>query len=393
MTSLIKVLLEINVLIIILYTGYFLIKSQLSFRLRKRLIIMVPLLAILSILVQHNIILNTDYAINTAIQLDVISLSSGGVKATSAFYDMEFWYYTGVIVFALWLLIKLFKVIRFFKPAFKSGEDVKVLSTSNKDSFSFFNFIHLSANLDDIEKQVVLDHELIHVNKKHTLDIVLMEIYHSLFWFNPLFLFIKKELVYVHEYEVDQEMYGKYENDYVKHLLVQSLGANSAQLLLTSQFYNGLSLTKRTKTMKTKLKTRNSLWIVLPLIASAFAFVSWIGVEDISRSGGDQPEKVISELDEQPTFKGGQEAMIKYLVEHIKYPEAAKKEGVEGKVFVRFTVEKTGQVADAEIVKGVREDIDYEALRVIDGMPLWNPGKKDGKPVNSKMVIPINFKL
>lgn len=94
-----------------------------------------------------------------------------------------------------------------------------------------------------------------------------------------------------------------------------------------------------------------------------------------------------------PSFKGGQEALMDYLVSEIKYPENCKKEGVEGRVLVSFTIDENGTVSDAEIAESVHPDLDKEALRVINAMPNWKAGTVNGKPEKMKLKLPIVYKM
>lgn len=94
-----------------------------------------------------------------------------------------------------------------------------------------------------------------------------------------------------------------------------------------------------------------------------------------------------------PQFPGGQDALVKFLQTHIKYPREAIKKNFEGKVYVGFVVEKNGKLNQVEIRKGVNELLDQEAIRVVSSMPDWQPGFQKGKPVRVQFVLPISFKL
>ncbi len=104
-------------------------------------------------------------------------------------------------------------------------------------------------------------------------------------------------------------------------------------------------------------------------------------------------EQVYTEVDQMPEYPGGIEKLMAFFTENISYPEEAKKEGIQGKVFVSFTVDKKGEVVDAEIARGVHSALDAEALRVVELMSEWTPGKKDGQAVNVRYTMPVNFKL
>lgn len=96
------------------------------------------------------------------------------------------------------------------------------------------------------------------------------------------------------------------------------------------------------------------------------------------------------ELEKQPE---GQEAFYKYISKSLKYPNAAKRENVEGRVYVQFIVNTDGSLTDVQVTKGIGFGCDEEAIRVIENAPKWTPGKQRGKPVRVRMSLPIIFKL
>ena len=107
-----------------------------------------------------------------------------------------------------------------------------------------------------------------------------------------------------------------------------------------------------------------------------------------------QDEKdVFSVVEEMPEFPGGSKALSSFLAQHIIYPIEARKEKIQGKVFVNFVVGSYGQVSNAIIAKGVHPSLDAEALRVVGLLPAWKPGKQRGQAVDVSYTIPIQFKL
>ena len=104
-------------------------------------------------------------------------------------------------------------------------------------------------------------------------------------------------------------------------------------------------------------------------------------------------EEVFMVVEEMPEFPSGMGELMKFLQQNMKYPEKAQKEGVQGRVIVQFIVEKTGKIANPTILKSVSPELDAEAIRVINAMPLWQPGKQKGEAVNVKFTIPIIFRL
>ena len=104
-------------------------------------------------------------------------------------------------------------------------------------------------------------------------------------------------------------------------------------------------------------------------------------------------DTVYQTVDEMPRYQGGDPHMMKYVAENIVYPQKAKENGIEGRVFVGFIIEKDGSVSNVKVLRGIGGGCDEEAVRVISAMPKWKPGKQGGKPVRVSYMMPINFKL
>lgn len=107
----------------------------------------------------------------------------------------------------------------------------------------------------------------------------------------------------------------------------------------------------------------------------------------------DTTKEVFTIVEEMPVYTGGNEAMTEYLKSNIVYPEQAIKDGIQGKVFVTFVVDKAGAVTEVRVLRGVSEELNAEAVRVVSGMPKWIPGKQRGEFVNVQYNLPINFML
>ena len=104
-------------------------------------------------------------------------------------------------------------------------------------------------------------------------------------------------------------------------------------------------------------------------------------------------DTVYQMVEQMPQYTGGEEAMMKYVAENIKYPQAAKDKNISGRVFVSFVIEKDGSVSNVKVVRGIGGGCDEEAARVIKEMPKWKPGMQKGKPVRVNYMMPIFFKL
>ena len=104
-------------------------------------------------------------------------------------------------------------------------------------------------------------------------------------------------------------------------------------------------------------------------------------------------DEIFTIVEQMPEFRGGQAALMQYLVKHIKYPSRAKANGISGRVYVSFVIDKGGNVINAKILRGIGGGCDQESLRVVNNMPKWIPGKQRGKNVTVQYTLPIKFKL
>jgi TonB family protein len=104
-------------------------------------------------------------------------------------------------------------------------------------------------------------------------------------------------------------------------------------------------------------------------------------------------EKVFDVVENMPSFPGGTVKMMEYLSTNVRYPEAAHEAGTQGRVVVNFIVEPDGTISNANVVRSVSEELDAEAIRVVENMPKWKPGMQNGKEVRVKYNIPVSFRL
>ena len=136
------------------------------------------------------------------------------------------------------------------------------------------------------------------------------------------------------------------------------------------------------------MKTRKnvSLKVALMMLVLLFSFMT-------STAQTKKNDIVFDVVEVMPQFPGGQIAMLKYIMENMKYPEQAMKEGIQGRVAVRFIVEKDGSISDVKPILSVHPLLNKEAVRVVKSMPKWTPGKQNGKPVRVRFNLPVMFKL
>ena len=109
----------------------------------------------------------------------------------------------------------------------------------------------------------------------------------------------------------------------------------------------------------------------------------------------ENPENIVYiVVESMPEFPGGQQAMMRYIGENIKYPVTAQEKGIQGRVICQFVVEKDGSITNIHAVRSSGDILlDQEAIRVLSTMPRWNPGKQSGNSVRVKYTVPVNFRL
>ena len=107
----------------------------------------------------------------------------------------------------------------------------------------------------------------------------------------------------------------------------------------------------------------------------------------------EQTDNVFVVVEQDPEFPGGMEALYRYLTENLQYPKLALENGISGKVYVTFVVEKDGSVSNPKILRDIGGGCGAEAIRVVKAMPKWIPGKQRGKPVRVQFNLPVNFQF
>ena len=360
-------------------------------------------------------------------------------------------YIIGVAFFAFrwaWSLFSLVRLMRGGRVVSRDGGVRIIVVEGDTPPFSWMNNIVISEADYAGRPEYILAHERAHVAGRHSADIMLCDALIVAQWFNPAAWLLKAELQDLHEYEADRAVLasGVDARSYQLMLIRKAVGD---KLFSMANNLNQCSLNKRI-TMMQKMKSnpwrRGRSLLAVPVAAFAVAAFATPKAESLSaeienesnalvssvvpaaetqvaepstvaaavavrkaeaaQSDAEaQPAEAVAEAgvpgpddkvydiaEQQPEFPGGQVAMAKWLGETIRYPAEAAKKGVEGRVVVRFVIGSDGTVGDAKVVHGVDPLLDQEALRVINAMPKWIPGKQGGKAVAVRYMVPITFR-
>ena len=350
-------------------------------------------------------------------------------------------YWAGVAVLSLRLVWQLFSIIRLAVISRKQEvEGITVhLLRGEGSPFSFFSWVFMyPSTLDGKQLHEVMVHECTHVSGLHSLDTLFSELFSIACWFNPFAWLMKQEVRMNLEYLADESVLsdGNARKSYQYHLLGLAYRQPKDSTKIANNF-NLLPLKKRIKMMNKRRTSEigKAKYLLFAPLAGALLMVS--NIESVAREiSGQVPEVAeVQQKAEQalnadvavanpmakaeakasdataqadttkkkkswdcipetmPQFPGGQGVMMKYLAANIKYPASAVKAKKQGRVIVTFIVQKDGSVTHAKIAKSVDPELDAEALRIVKAMPKWTPGTQNGKPVNVKYTLPVNFSL
>ncbi len=332
-------------------------------------------------IVGYTSMLNTLTTINA-------SSEANAINYFERFSPITIIYLLGVLIMILFALFKLIQLaILIAKSKITDEQEYKLVThTSIQTPASFFNLIFMPLDLNANARELILCHEKLHAREWHSLDVLILELVKVLCWFNPFIYLIQRELRFVHECIADREA-GQSEKVMYQELLVQfhlSASINN----LTNHFNNSSNL-KRRIIMFNATFTTNANFKKLVLVLPFFIL---IGILQSTAQSSTEP-KVFQYTERMPEFPGGKTELFAYLVENIKYPDAAKAGGIEGTAYVEFIVTKRGKIESATIKKGASPDLDKEALRVVNAMPKWIPGEQGGKKVAVAYLLPIKFAL
>lgn len=335
---------------------------------------------------------------------------------------MLIWIYlAGVFLLLINYLIRLIRIVILIQKnqVIKSGRFSLVILENECSPFSFYNHVFVSRQLRNMEGyDRMIRHEEEHIKQGHSFDILIIELLTVFQWFNPFIWMLGHAIRENHEYLADRAVLESgTDRGYYKKLLLSQIAGG--QLALTNNF--NYSLIKNRFKMMSKIKSSKiaNIKVILGVLA-ATAMIIVFACEHKEKSQSldttintivpkdksdatqnktnqynkiPEGEDIFFIVEKMPEFPGGEAALRQFIANNIIYPELAKDNGLQGKVYVTFVVSKDGSVANTEIARGVDPLLDKEALRVVNTLPAWSPGYQSGMPVNVKYTVPINFVL
>ena len=373
------------------------------------------------------------------------TITPGNVPQTN-WHDLllsgiSYLYWSGVIALSFRFLVQLSSILLLARRSEVTLiRNVRVhLLNKPAGPFSFFRLVFLHPDSHS-EKEIdeILVHECTHVSQWHSIDVIICELVCIICWVNPFVWLLKREVRHNLEYLADDTVLesGYDSRSYQYHLL--GLAHTNRSVTSLSNNFNMLHLKNRISMMNKKRSRsigRTKYLIFIPVVGALlilsnvdalaritdeltestfadvllpeailpFPFVgdaspaekreeyvlSEEGIEAARRARN----QVFTVVEVMPEFPGGQGALLKFLATNVRYPESAVKNGIEGRVSCSFVVGKDGVISEAEVIRGVSPELNEEALRVINSMPVWSPGKQRGKVVNVKYTVPVTFRL
>ncbi|NSW94127.1 MAG: TonB family protein, partial [Bacteroidales bacterium] len=321
-----------------------------------------------------------------------------------------FIYLSGVAVVLLKLIVDIVYLLYLVSRNRSNAEGIVFFKGFETPGFSALGYIFINERLEGAEADEIIKHEKNHLTRYHFIDIIIIELIKAFQWFNPFIYLFERSLREIHEYQADEGCLSSGIHPLSYQTLLLSQVFKSKAFRVTDSF-SYPSLIKKRMIMMTKERTGSmanlKIFLVLPVVAAALYFISScdkksngilleppiepIPAETIKTSEGDVQTYVV--VEEMPQFPGGDLSLLKYIAENTTYPAEAKEKGIQGRVIVRFTVNADGTVGNSSVLKGVDPLLDAEALRVVNSLPSFSPGKQGGVPVPVWYMVPITFML
>lgn len=394
-----------------------------------------------------------------AIVLDEIVLTANSPQAAaeSSFPWLKVLFVIGAVISFALFVYKIYQIIKLKQAGEKQKftDYIKVTIPKSNNAFSFYNTVFMGDAVTKENEEGILEHELVHVKQKHTLDLLFFEVMRIALWFNPLVYIYQNRIAEVHEFIADskvkktskKEQYELllsqifetknisfinhfYKSSLIKKRIVMLQKSKSGKVLKLKYlalvplvtgmlFYTSCETEKETEIDAVEAKSEVNTTAALSEVVitalkmpSSFETTSDSELKELALNREIKNTEVFnkvdgelvafSELEILPSFPGSEEGvstfesfnkqMSKHIRRHFAYPVEAHEKEIQGVVSMRFIIEEDGSVKNLQM-RGPDESLEKEAARIISRLPKMNPGMKDGKPVKVPFSLPITFRL
>ena len=414
MDSLLLYMFKVSTATIILYSGYLIFFSRDTFHIRNRVLLILSLLMPLIVsAVKIPVVSESTFAASISESITnllgevTVTNMPGNTAEPYKFYRLFIWLY--FIISGLFLIrsaISILATVRIIKSGvLKNSQFPKIVTTELKISpFSFFPYVVIPGHYVNSESyNEILNHETAHVRQGHTFDLVLSELIITIQWFNPAIWLLKRSIILNHEYLADHVSVKGHKDirEYQFSLLRFNSGLNTISMVHNFNNFVKNRIIMINKKPSNQIAALKNL-IMVPLVALIACTSATSGYEESSAqlsksmTTNYSPEKTqgpFEVVDVMPQYPGGDKALMDFIGDNIKYPKEAVANNIQGRVIVRFTVTKEGKTEGSSVITSANPLLDAEALRVIESISGWTPGKIGGKDVDTWFAIPVTFIL
>ena len=436
---------KVAVLIAVFYMFYRLMLSKETFHRVNRVVLLatsvVSFILPLCVITMHKTV-----AVTAVPTVDV-----GEMQAMVVEESQPLWLHTllptlfilGMVLTLGYTLLSVLRVVVLIRNSeLHPQEDGVVVCVTDRQvsPFSWMHYIVMNREDYAEHNDAVLAHERGHIRLRHSWDVLLVDTLTALQWFNPAMWMLRQDLRAIHEYEADgavlSQGFNARQYQYLLITKAASIGGYSiANGISHSTLKNRIHMMLHKETKRSHLL---KLLALVPIVGTAMALnaetvtdyqyqtphkkqiikkgkkaatvkadaineivvieqtVTPQNTDPVEMPNGmevEKTEKAFDVVEQMPQYPGGPAALMQFLAQNIRYPEEAHKAGVQGRVIVSFVVETDGSISEAKAVKSVSSELDAEALRVINCMPNWIPGRQNGEVVRVKYVVPVTFRL
>jgi hypothetical protein len=370
---------------------------------------------------------------------ETIFLDAVNLNDTSGnFFGAHYIYYIGIFIASLLFLFKLNQINKKIREnkVLKTKAYKLVLLSNQTKAFSFFKYLFLGDSIPKNKHKHIIEHELIHIKQKHSIDLLLFELQRIIFWFNPFSYLYQNRISALHEYIADSKTIDETDkSSFFENLLSQTFQIEKFSFV--NNFYKK-SLLKKRIIMATKNKSKHILklkyLLLLPILGIMFIYTSGFStfnkvddkIEHLNKINTSNFDKVydtikpngkissVTEIEQQtypfaivdkvPAYKGCEhleskkikqctvDKITKFVSDNFN-TKIANNLGLKSgfkRISVQFEIDTSGKVVDVK-VRAPHPKLKEEAIRLITSMSQFTPGEYEGKPINVRYSLPINF--